>query len=188
MNEKLIKQFEAYSTFNEQEEKDKEFFLRALKTFDYVLSRENVLLHFCSSAFVVNKKHTKMLVVNHNIFGGWIYPGGHADGNEDFLYIATKELLEETGINAKLLYPKFFSIQSLPIAGHIKNGKYVSGHIHMDVCFLFEADETDETKIKPDENKAIKWIDFKDADNESIVPFIRPIHRKLIEKLKTFEK
>lgn len=63
MNEKLIKQFEAYSTFNEQEEKDKEFFLRALKTFDDVLSRENVLLHFCSSAFVVNKKHTKMLVV-----------------------------------------------------------------------------------------------------------------------------
>ena len=52
MNEKLIKQFEAYSTFNEQEEKDKEFFLRALKTFDDVLSRENVLLHFCSSAFV----------------------------------------------------------------------------------------------------------------------------------------
>lgn len=58
----------------------------------------------------------------------------------------------------------------------------------MDVCFLFEADETDETKIKPDENKAIKWIDFEDADNESIVPFIRPIHRKLIEKLKIFEK
>ena len=120
MNEKLIKQFEAYSTFNEQEEKDKEFFLRALKTFDDVLSRENVLLHFCSSAFVVNKKHTKMLVVNHNIFGGWIYPGGHSDGNEDFLYIATKELLEETGIRAKLLYPEFFSIQTLPIAGHLK--------------------------------------------------------------------
>lgn len=70
MNEKLKSEIENYVPFNEQEQRDKELFLHALNNFDDVLLRKNIFCHFCSSAFVVNKARTKMLIVNHNIYGG----------------------------------------------------------------------------------------------------------------------
>lgn len=104
------------------------------------------------------------------------------------LRVATKELDEETGVGAVLLSEKIFSIQALAVDGHIKNGKYVSAHVHIDVCYLFEADENAKMRVKPDENKEVKWVAFEDADKDGIVDFIRPIHRKLIDKLRTFKK
>lgn len=35
----------------------------------------------------------------------------------------------------------------------------------MNISYLFEADENEEFKIKPDENKAVKWISLKDLDD-----------------------
>jgi len=49
------------------------------------LTRDNIFGHFSASAFVVNKEKNKMVVVYHIINDGWIYPGGHADGEDDFL-------------------------------------------------------------------------------------------------------
>ena len=54
-----------------------------------------------------------MLVVQHNIYDAWIYPGGHADGIRDLLKVAVREVLEETNIKAKILDNSIFSIQSL---------------------------------------------------------------------------
>ena len=92
----LKEQIEKYIPFNEQEQIDKEQFLEFINTFDDVLTRNNVFGHFTSSAFVVNKDRTKMVVVYHIINDGWIYPGGHADGIDDLLSVAVREVEEET--------------------------------------------------------------------------------------------
>ena len=99
----LRQKIENYIPFNEQEEKDKEQFLKFIDTFDDVLTRDNIFGHFSASAFVVNKERNKMVVVYHIINDGWIYPGGHADGEDDFLSVAVREVEEETGLKVKIL-------------------------------------------------------------------------------------
>ncbi len=93
--------------FDADEGKIKEYQLKWINTFNDVLTRENEFGHFAASAFVVNKERTKMLVVYHNIYDAWIFPGGHADGEENLLEVAKREVLEETGLNVKVLISIF---------------------------------------------------------------------------------
>ena len=181
----LKEQIENYVPFDEQEEKDKEQFLEFISSFEDVLTRENKFGHFSSSAFVVNKERTKMLVVYHIINDGWIYPGGHADGENNLLSVAVREVEEETGLKTKVLDNSIFGIQSVPVKGHIKRGKYVSAHLHLDVIFLMEADDTIPLVYREDESKGVKWVPFEKASDETMCDFIRTIHKKLIKKLKS---
>lgn len=179
----LRKKIEEFIPFNEQEEKDKIQFLEFIDSFDDTLTRDNIFGHFTASAFVVNKERNKMVVVYHIINDGWIYPGGHADGEEDLLKVAIREVEEETGLKVKVLDDNIYAIDSAPVKGHIKRGKYVSAHLHLDVIFIMEADDKNPLKYKEDESKGVKWISFSEADNETMCDFVRPIHRNLINKL-----
>lgn len=179
----LKEEIKNYLPINEQEKNDKEYFLEFINNFEDTLTRNNKFGHFSASAFVLNKEKTKMLVVYHNIFDGWIYPGGHADGDENLLSVALREVEEETGQKATVLNNSIFSIQALPIKGHVKRGKYVSAHIHFDVVYLLEADENIQLTFRPDESKGVKWIPLEEAYDSTMVDFIRPIHKKLIEKI-----
>lgn len=181
----LRQEIENYIPFDEQEKKDKEQFLRFIDTFDDVLTRDNIFGHFSASAFLVNKKRNKMIVVYHIINDGWIYPGGHADGDDNLLSVAVREVEEETGLKAKILDENIYAIQSAPVKGHIKSGKYVSSHIHFDVLYLMEADDRIPLKYKENESKGVKWISFEEADDKTMCDFIRQIHKKIIEKLKS---
>ncbi len=181
----LRQEIENYIPFDEQEKKDKEQFLRFIDTFDDVLTRDNIFGHFSASAFLVNKKRNKMIVVYHIINDGWIYQGGHADGDDNLLSVAVREVEEETGLKAKILDENIYAIQSAPVKGHIKSGKYVSSHIHFDVLYLMEADDRSPLKYKENESKGVKWISFEEADDKTMCDFIRPIHKKIIEKLKS---
>lgn len=181
----LEEQIKNYQPFNEQEEVDKEYFLKFINIFDDVLTRKNIFGHFSSSAFVVNEDRNKIVVVYHIINDGWMYPGGHADGEEDLLSVAVREVEEETGLKARVLDNNIYAIQADPVQPHIKNGKFVPAHIHFDVIYLLEANDKEPLMYREDESKGVKWIDFKDATDDSIVPFVRPIHKKLIKKLRS---
>lgn len=179
----LKEKIENYIPYDEQEERDKEQYLNFIDKFDDVLTRNNVFGHFSASAFIVNKERTKMLVVYHIINDGWIYPGGHADGEENLLSVAVREVEEETGLKAKVLNEEIYSIQSAPVKGHIKKGKYVSAHLHLDVIYLMEADDKIPLVYRDDESKGVKWVSFEETTDETMCDFIRPIHKKLIKKL-----
>ncbi|MCI8460628.1 MAG: NUDIX hydrolase [Bacilli bacterium] len=185
MNLRLRDEIEEYVPFDEAEEKIKKYLLRWIESFDDVLTRENEFGHFTSSAFVINKDRTKMLVVYHNIFGAWVFPGGHADGEEDLLSVAIREVKEETNLKTKVLEKDIFAISASPIIGHVKRGKYVPAHTHLDVVYLLEASENDELAFRSDESKGVKWMTFEEAVGDDVVDFIRPVHRRIIEKLKS---
>lgn len=137
----LREEIENYVPFDSDEKEIKDYLLKWIDTFKDVLTRENEFGHFTASAFVVNKDRTKMLVVYHNIFDAWIFPGGHADGEEDLLSVAIREVEEETGLKTKILNDSIYAIFASPIVGHIKRGKYIPAHTHLDVVYLLEADD-----------------------------------------------
>ena len=184
----LKEQIENYIPYNEQETRDKEQFLEFINKYEDVLTRNNVIGHFSSSAFIVNKERTKTLVVYHIIQDGWLCPGGHADGEEDLLSVAIREVKEETGLLVKVLDENIFGIHSAPVKGHIKHGKYVSAHLHLDTMYLMEADDTIPLVYKEDESKGIKWIPIEDATSDIMCEFIRPVYAKMIKKLFELER
>ena len=171
----------------EQEEMDKEFMLKYIDTFDDVLTRDNIIGHFTSSSFIVNKERTKCLMIYHNIYKAWSWTGGHADGDEDLLHVAVKEAEEETGVakdKIKVLSDIPATIEVLTVDGHVKRGKYVSSHLHINVAYLLEIDESEEIRIKPDENSGIKWIEIDKLEDAGIEEKMKPTYRKLIAKAK----
>lgn len=81
MKENLIRQIENYPPFIEQEEKDKALILGWISNNENAFSRENTVAHITTSAWVVNKDRSKVLMVYHNIYNSWSWLGGHADGH-----------------------------------------------------------------------------------------------------------
>lgn len=180
----LKKQIENFIPYNEQEENDKEMMLEYIKTFDDVLTRENRMCHFTASNWIVNKEKTKVLMIYHNIYKAWAWTGGHADGDSNLLHVALKEAEEETGLkNLKVLGDGFLGIQIVTVDSHIKRGKFVPSHLHLDCCFLLEADEKEVVKIKEDENSGVQWVNINKAVEITNEERMKPIYKKLNEKM-----
>lgn len=185
----LKKQIEKFIPYNEQEQCDKEMMLEYINTFDDVLTRNNKMCHFTASNWIVNKKRTKVLMIHHNIYNSWTWPGGHADGNDDLLKVALKEAHEETGLkNIKVLDDEIYGLEIFGVDGHVKREKYVSAHLHLDCCFLIEADEEEPLMIKEDENSGVKWVNIEEAPILTSEEKMRPIFRKLNKKIKEMNK
>ena len=185
MNNKLYKQIFKYRPYDDKEFDDKEIILEFIKNNDNVLVRDNKIAHMTVSAWITNKDRNKILMIYHNIYDSWAWIGGHADGDDDLLYVVRKEIEEETGItNVKLLSDEIYGLNIITVDNHIKRGKYVNSHLHFDIGFLFEADENDNIRIKEDENSGVKWVDIDKVCEYSTEEKMKPIYKKLIEKMK----
>ncbi|ADL53265.1 NUDIX hydrolase [Clostridium cellulovorans] len=179
-----IEEIESYKPYNEQEKIDKEIILRCIEKFPDILTRDNQIAHITSSAFIVNKTKEKVLMIYHNIYDSWSWTGGHADGEEDLLAVATREAKEETGIkDIKLLSSGIFSLDILTVISHIKRGKYVAPHLHLSVSYLMEADDKQELFIKEDENSGVKWINTNEVNTYSNEPHMQKVYSKFIDKI-----
>lgn len=176
-----------YKPFNDQEASDKEAILYSIDNFNNLLTRENPLAHITSSGYIVNKDKTKVLMIYHNIYKSWSWTGGHADGDDDLLYVAIKEAKEETGVkNIKPLDNKIFSLDVLPVPAHIKKGKNIASHLHLSVAYLLEADENDELIIKEDENSGVKWIPIDEVSKYSTEADMIKLYEKFNDRIKKY--
>ena len=140
----ILTQIENYRPYNEQEERDKGLILDCLRAFEDVFTRDNALCHMTASAWVVNESFDRVLMAYHNLYDSWSWLGGHADGEEDLLAVALREVREESGVqNVRPAGEDIFSLEVLTVDGHQKRGKYVSSHLHLNVTYLLIADDTD---------------------------------------------
>lgn len=182
----LKENIENFIPYNEQEEVERKIMLDYIRDFDDTLTRQNEYGHFTSSAFVLNKERTKMLMIYHKIYNSWAWVGGHSDGNSDLLYVAMKEAKEETGIkNVAPISNDIYSLEIINVNGHEKRGKYVGSHVHLNVTYLLEADENEEIHIKEDENSGVKWVPIDEVLNVTSEIWVRDrVYTKIIEKMK----
>lgn len=186
LNEQIL----AYQPQNEQEEKDKQLILDFLKANQDAFLRTNRVGHMTASAWVTNRERSKVLMVYHNIYHSWSWCGGHADGETDLLQVALKECREETGLNhVHPVSQDIFSLECLTVDGHEKHGEYVSSHLHLNVTYLLEADETEPLSVCEQENSAVKWFSTDEALTASTEPwFVDRIYRKLNRRLARFSE
>ena len=182
----LKENLEEFEPYNEQEEVDKKIILDYINNFDDTLTRQNKYGHFTSSAFVLNKERTKILMVYHKIYNSWAWPGGHSDGDSNLLNVAMKEAKEETGIkNVIPIFKNIYSIEIISVNGHEKRGKYISSHVHLNVTYLLEADEKEKIHIKEDENSGVKWVPIDNVLDLTSETWVRDrVYAKIIEKMK----
>ncbi len=182
----LFEDVQNYTPVNPQEKEDQEVMLHYMQHSQNYLERENRIAHFTTSLWTVNRARTQTLLAYHNLYDSWAWIGGHADGEERLSAVALRELREETGVcRASLVSEEIFSLEILPVEGHIKKGVYVPSHLHLNVTYLAEASESEKLIVNRAENRAVKWWSFEDALK---VPkekwFLERIYPKLIEKCK----
>ena len=180
----LFDDIKNYIPVNEQEEHDKEQMLQYMMCNENYLERENQIGHFTASIWTINKERTKTLMAYHNIYDSWAWIGGHADGIEDLCAVAMRELQEETGVShARLVSKEIFSLETLTVDGHVRRGIYVPSHLHFNLTYLAEADESEELSVNEAENQAVKWWTFEEALKASTEPWmVEHVYKKLIAK------
>ena len=180
---RFIEAIERYSPAGEQERQDARMMRRYAEIFPDVLSRTNETAHFTASAWIVSPDRSRVLMIYHNIYNSWSWTGGHADGQDDPLAVAIKEAREETGLaHIRPAGEELLSLEILTVKAHVKRGKYVVPHLHLNLTYLLEADDADAIHIKPDENSGVKWFAPEDALNACTEPEMLPIYRQLIKR------
>ena len=181
--QELVSQIKRYVPYNEQEEADKALILNWIEKNDDAFLRDNVVAHMTASAWVVDKDRSKVLMVYHNIYHSWSWLGGHADGETDLLAVAIREVKEEAGISdVRPMSEEIFALESLTVDGHVKKGRYVSSHLHLNVTYLLEADSEEQVVSLYD--AMISEIDANQASAIEAV-YTEKYNAQLIEKTRS---
>lgn len=183
----LLNQIAAYRPCCEQEETDRRLILQYAEIFDDLFTRQNEMAHFTASAWIVTPDRSHALMAYHNLYDSWAWLGGHADGEQDLLSVALREAREESGVaHVRPVSEKIYSLEILPVTQHVKRGKFVSAHLHLNLTYLLEANAHDALRCKPDENSGVRWFRPDEVCAAVSEPPMRVIYQKLMDKLKTF--
>ena len=178
------KEVELYIPKDAREESEKQEILTLMeREGDRLLLRECSYAHMTASSVIVNRDRTKMLMAFHKIYQSWAWTGGHADGDGDFEAVARREAQEETGIqNLKKLGAGAASLEVLPVWAHQKRGQMVASHLHLNISYLFEADDTLSLRIAEDENSAVGWLGIDRLDEYVSERDMLPTYRKILNR------
>lgn len=150
---------------------------------DRLLSRECAYAHMTASSIIVNRDRSKTLLAFHKIYNSWAWTGGHADGDGDFEAVARREAQEETGIGGlRLLGRGAASLEVLPVWAHVRRGQTVGSHLHLNVSYLFEADEGEPLRVAEAENSAVGWIPVARLEEAVTEEDMLPVYRKLLHR------
>lgn len=109
--------------------------------------------HVTGSAWVVNPERTHALLVHHRRLERWLQPGGHCDGDPDVLATALREVLEETGIEARPVTGAVFDVDAHDIPARGAE----PAHVHYDIRFLAEAPLSQQPVVSP-ESRDVRWV------------------------------
>ena len=151
--------------------------------YNVVLTRESESAHLTASGLVLNGSRTKVLMARHDLYRVWAWTGGHADGDGDLLSVALREAREETGVSRiRPITGRIDSLEILPVWGHRKRGRYVSAHLHLNVSYLLEADETDPLTPRPGENSAVGWLPVDGLPGLTNEWQMDDVYRKLLQR------
>ena len=111
-----------------------------------------VLRHFTVAVFVVHAG--RVLLHFHRKLGKWLPPGGHIEDDELPDEAAVREVLEETGIRARLVGGRGLPIEEprqLVVPAGIQVENIYAGHQHVDLVYfaLPDPDDVQAAEVDP---------------------------------------
>jgi len=179
-----VRQIAEYQPRDEREKTEKQMILElAEKEGDGLLFRESACAHMTASSIILNPERTKTLMIWHNIYRSWSWTGGHCDGDPNFESVARREATEETGVrDLRKIGSGIASVEILPVWAHVKKGKTVGSHLHLNISFLFEADETEKLRVEPEENSGVRWLELGRIDQYCTEPDMIPVYKRLFSR------
>ncbi|QQR69149.1 MAG: NUDIX domain-containing protein [Alphaproteobacteria bacterium] len=172
---------ESYRPFDESEALNCRQLVDFLRSSDNPFDRSNLLAHCVADALIVNPVRSHALMLVHGVSGNWMSPGGHADGDADLCAGALREAEEETGLSQAILMPlrggRLWDVNVGLVPERISRYGREPSHLHFDICFAFEAEDSFPLKIS-DESDDLAWLPVQDACDRTIPP-----HRRRFAKL-----
>ena len=129
--------------------------------------------HFCASAFVINPKDKKILLVKHKKFDRWLQPGGHIEDDETPEEAATREVFEETGIKTKLIGEHFPREDDMIRPLGIQCNRKDNGDRHFDIIYAAVPTNPDENVTISTESTDAGWFTRNELENLSVFPDVK---------------
>ena len=176
----LRRELMTYRPQDDQEKAELALMLALMDRHGDLLFRENAAAHFTGSAWIVNQSRTAVLMVFHNLYQSWAWTGGHADGEADLLSVSIREAKEETGLTT--IHPvshDILSLDVLPVWRHVRRGRFVPSHLHLNAAYLLEADDAAPLQVAPDENSGVRWVPLAEVSTHCTEPDMQPLYAKL---------
>ena len=90
----FLKELEKFVSEDEFEVKELQIIKKFIKENPDNLTRNNEIAHITVSAWITNSSLDKVLMIYHNIYDSWSWPGGHLDDNENLVQAARREARE----------------------------------------------------------------------------------------------
>ena len=134
-------------------------FLSLLEEGSIAFVRERLQGHLTASGWTVDSGRSRVLLVHHRKLDKWLQPGGHADGEEKLTEVARKEVLEETGLETRLLAGGSIldlDIHRIPARGEVPE------HEHFDVRYLLEA--VGQEPAGNHESHQVRWVPLEEIE------------------------
>ncbi len=122
--------------------------------------RDHLPGHITASAWIIDENAENVLLLHHRKLDRWLQPGGHADGDEDVVRVAKKEVMEETGLQMFIAHSGIFDID---IHGIPARPDFPQ-HYHYDIRFLLQVNGKSQLLIN-DESHAVKWFSMNEISS-----------------------
>jgi 8-oxo-dGTP pyrophosphatase MutT (NUDIX family) len=148
------------------------------------------LRHFTVAVFVVHQG--RVLLHYHRKLGKWLPPGGHIEDNELPDDAAVREVLEETGIRARLVGGQGLPIdepRQLVVPAGIQVERIYTGHEHVDLVYLArpDTDDVDAAQVDPGlaESDRVGWYAADELEALGVNAEIRAWAQRALDALST---
>lgn len=171
----LVDSLTQYTTTYQEEHEFISRFLTLLQS-EHCYFRDHLPGHITASGWIVSHDLKKVLLVHHAKLNKWLQPGGHADGDENTLAVAQKEVLEETGLLVQGESTFFdIDIHGIPARGDFPE------HDHYDVRYLFRASEDAPLTINH-ESQELKWVPLDELERYNASSSVVRMKQKLLRR------
>jgi 8-oxo-dGTP pyrophosphatase MutT (NUDIX family) len=148
----------------------------------------DVLRHFTVAVFVVHA--SRVLLHFHRKLGRWLPPGGHIEDNELPDDAAVREVLEETGIHARLVGGRGLPIDEphqLVLPAGIQVERIYAGHEHIDLVYFARPADPCAVEIAPQlaEQDRVGWYAPAELDALGVDAEIQSWTRRALDAVST---
>ena len=147
----------------------------------------DVVKHFTATGIVRNH-HGGVLLIRHKKLGVWLPPGGHVEENETPDDAVLREILEETGVRARIVSPKRLSLRPVgctelypPFLSLLEDIAGDGSHLHIDLIYLCEA-ESEALRAQETETTGIGWFDPESVPDLDTYENVRQSIRLAVQK------